>query len=215
MEWITEAFSQYLAQSAWEWLAAILGIAYVLLVTRENAWGWAMAFVGTGIYTLLFWEGQLPMQALLNLYYLLMAVYGFWLWRRSDNAEQAEVVISKLSYAMQLKLLVFATALSFASGYYLTVTEASVSPYLDAFVAIFSVVNTYLMAQKYLQSWLYWVVIDAFAILLYWQQEYYATVLLMAVYVVLAVIGYREWSRRLAKQSCSATSQNKSDVIAT
>lgn len=211
MEWIEVALSQYVAQSYWEWIAALLGIGYVLFITRENLWGWVMAFAGTAIYTVLFWEGQLPMQALLNFYYLLMAVYGFWLWRFSPQAQKSEVVISKLTGPMQLKLLAFATLFSLLAGYYLSVTEASVAPYLDAFVAIFSVVNTYLMAQKYLQSWLYWVVIDAFAILLYWQQEYYATVLLMAVYVVLAIMGYREWSRRFAQ----AAHQNKSDVPAT
>ncbi len=67
------------AMSGWEAFAASLGIIYVVLATRESQWCWPFAFVSTVIYTVLFWEGQLPMQALLNFYYMGMAVYDYLL----------------------------------------------------------------------------------------------------------------------------------------
>ncbi|HEC72854.1 MAG TPA: nicotinamide riboside transporter PnuC, partial [Methylophaga aminisulfidivorans] len=65
----------FYALSGWEVFAAALGMAYVILAARESQWCWPMAFISTLIYTILFWEGQLPMQALLNFYYMGMAVY--------------------------------------------------------------------------------------------------------------------------------------------
>ncbi|MBE9548352.1 MAG: nicotinamide mononucleotide transporter, partial [Proteobacteria bacterium] len=75
-----------LALSAWEVMASLLGIGYVLLAARESQWCWPLAFVSTLIYTLLFWGGQLPMQALLNFYYMGMAVYGYLVWRKHGDA---------------------------------------------------------------------------------------------------------------------------------
>jgi len=71
---------------------------------------------------------------------------------------------------------------------------------LDAFVTVFSVLNTYLLTRKVLQNWLYWIVIDVAAIYLYVQTGYYATIVMYVVYLVLAVVGYVGWLR-LHRQS--------------
>jgi len=198
VELINETIAQYMSQSYLEWVAVILGIAFIVLIRRENPWGWLMAFISTAIYTYLFWENKLPMQSLLHIYYFGMAVYGFYLWYQpKDNTEKPELHIRLLPKIRQLQIFVATVAVSLLVGYYLTVTETSSLPYLDAFVSIFAVVNTYLIAQKYLQSWLYWVVIDSFSIALYYQKGFYVTMFLMAVYVVLAALAYLEWRKRL------------------
>jgi nicotinamide mononucleotide transporter len=198
MDLINETIAQYMAQSYLEWIAVFLGISYILLIRRENPLGWVAAFFATGIYTYLFWEHQLPMQSLLHLYYFGMAVFGFYLWYRpADNSDKPEVHIRLLPVKNQLQLLVFATSLSLMAGYYLSTVENTSLPYMDAFISIFAVVNTYLIAKKYLQAWLYWVVIDSFSISLYYQKGFYVTMVLMALYVVLAAIAYIEWKKRL------------------
>ncbi|MGQ2965374.1 nicotinamide mononucleotide transporter family protein, partial [Methylophilus sp.] len=70
---ILTAFQQ---MSPWEIAAALMGVAYILLASKESQWCWPFAFFSTLVYTVLFWEGQLPMQALLNFYYMGMAIYG-------------------------------------------------------------------------------------------------------------------------------------------
>ena len=78
LETILDAFA---TMPAWEIVAVVFGIAYVLLAAKESLWAWFFAFFGTLIYTILFWEGALLSSALLNFYYMIMAVYGFVLWR--------------------------------------------------------------------------------------------------------------------------------------
>ena len=197
MDLINDTITQYMAQSYLEWIAVFLGISFILLLRRENPLGWIAALISTSIYIYLFWDSKLPMQALLHLYYFGMAVYGFYLWYQPKDSAKKELHIHLLPVKRQLQLLAMATALSFATGYYLSTLENSSLPYMDAFISIFAVANTYLIAQKYLQAWLYWVVIDSFSIVLYYQKGFYVTMVLMAVYVILAAMTYLEWRKRM------------------
>jgi nicotinamide mononucleotide transporter len=189
-----DIFNAVIALPPWEMTASLLGIIYVILAARESFWCWPFAFVSTLIYTLLFWEGQLPMQALLNFYYMGMAIYGFLLWRHHGDAE-SDLHISRWPIRNHFAIIVTGSLLSFAVGTYMESISASKAPYLDAAVMVFSVLNTWLMAKKVLENWLYWIVIDTAAIILFIQTGYYATIGMMVVYIVLAVFGFIGWKR--------------------
>jgi len=182
------------ALSGWEVFASVLGIGYIIFAAKESQWCWPLAFLSTLIYTVIFWKGQLPMQAMLNFYYMAMAIYGYTLWQKQGRANQA-IVISTLSWPQQFAFFILGSLLTFATANYLISLGASQSPYLDAGVTVFSVLNTILMARKVLQNWLYWIVIDAAAIVLYAQTGYYATIVMFAIYLVLALLGYISWMK--------------------
>lgn len=194
-----QAFSQ---MSGWEIAAALMGVAYILLAAKESQWCWLFAFCSTVIYTALFWEGQLPMQALLNFYYIGMAIYGYWLWQKHGKAED-NLAISSWSLPKNLSFIVIGITISALATYYLQATEQSKSPALDAYTTVFAVMNTWLMAKKIIQNWLYWIIIDAAAVVLYIETGYYATAALFVLNTVLAVAGYSSWVR-LQKQQSSA-----------
>ncbi|MDQ7047813.1 MAG: nicotinamide riboside transporter PnuC [Sulfurovum sp.] len=184
----------FLAMPMWELIAVVLGIAYVLLAAKESLWTWLFAFFGTFIYTILFWEGALVSSSLLNLYYMGMAVYGFFLWR-SGGEEGKELTVSSWSLQKNMSMifsgLLIATILGYLSDTY---TDAKFA-YLDTFVMVFSVLATWMLANKVLENWLYWIVVDSAAIVLYWQTGYLATIVLFALYVLLAFYGYIAWSK--------------------
>ncbi len=190
------AFSQ---MSGWEIAAALMGVAYILLAAKESQWCWLFAFFSTVIYTALFWEGQLPMQALLNFYYMGMAVYGFWLWHRHGIAKEA-LHISSWGWQKNLVFIMSGLIISAIVTYYLTVTAQSQSPALDAYITVFSVMNTWLMAKKILQNWLYWIIIDAAAVLLYIETGYYATAVLFIINTILAISGFISWIKLYHQQ---------------
>lgn len=198
-ELLNTVITSLLALAGWEVIAALLGIGYVILAARESQWCWPLAFISTLIYTLLFWDGKLPMQSLLNFYYMGMAIYGYLLWRKQDNVIDS-LPISSWGVSRQLQFILLGSVLTYAVGIYLTQSDISQSPYLDAGVTVFSVMNTWLMAKKVLQNWLYWIIIDAAAIVLYIQNGYYATVVMYLVYLVLAIIGYLSWQNSYRQQ---------------
>lgn len=193
--------------SGWEYVAAGLGLAYVLLAMKQSLWCWPAAFVSTIIYTLLFWRGALFMESLLNFYYLLMAVYGYMQWRKrpadkSHGATQHTYIVS-WSWQKHLKWIGIATIISIVLGYVMDTYTPAKLAYLDTFTTVFAVMTTYLVTQKILENWLYWVAIDLASIYLYWQQGYLATLVLFILYTAIALQGYLVWRKELQQSTPS------------
>ena len=189
---ILDAFA---AMPMWEVIAVILGIAYVIFAAKESVWCWVAAFFSTLIYTILFWEGQLISSALHNFYYMGMAIYGFILWKRGNGIEEESLSVTSWTIRRHIAAVIAAAFFSIAAGYLLnTYTDARL-PYLDASVMIFSVLATWMLAHKIHETWLYWIVIDFAAIVLYWSTGYYVTIILFMVYVILSMYGYISWRK--------------------
>ncbi len=189
LEAIANAFAQ---MSGWEILAVVFGIAYVLLAAKESLWTWLFAFLSTLIYTLLFWEGALVSSSLLNFYYMGMAVYGFLLWR-SGGEKGEELQITQWSVKKNIFMIVSGVVIASLLGYLSDTYTDAKFVYLDTFVMIFSVLATWMLANKVLENWLYWIVVDSAAIVLYWKSGYLATIILFTLYVILAFYGYVSW----------------------
>lgn len=210
-----QVLQAFLALSGWEALATFFGLAYVFLAIKESVWAWPSAFLSTLLYTILFWNGQLPLQALLNGYYLVMAVYGFWLWKRPDQSKDAIHIHTK-SWPFHLTYIFVGAAATYALGSYMATTGESKLPYLDAGVMLFSVMNTVLMARKVLENWLYWLVVNSAAIALYWETGFYITIIMFCVYFVMAIIGYQAWRASWVKAQQDAFSDlapKKSSIL--
>jgi nicotinamide mononucleotide transporter len=196
------------AMSIWEVIAVILGVAYLVLAMRQNILCWYAALGSTAIFSWLFWDVSLVMESGLNVYYLIMAVYGWWVWR--GNAQQNQVNSSEVIKAVEIKswslsrhalIIVSIVLISLATGYGLEKNTGAALPYLDSFTTWGAVITTYMVAQKVLENWLYWLVIDTVAIYLYIDRELYLTALLMAVYVVLAMLGWFMWLKEYREQT--------------
>ena len=182
----------FLQMSAWEGLAVLFGIVYILLAAKESPWTWLFAFLSTIIYTVLFWEGALVSSSLLNFYYMVMAVYGFMLWSSGGESGE-ELKVTKWSLKKNITLILFGIILTTILGYLSdTYTKANFA-YLDTFVMVFSVIATWMLAKKVLENWIYWIVIDSTAIVLYWKSGYLATIVLFTLYVILAIYAYYSW----------------------
>jgi len=184
----------------WESIAVFFGITYVLLVARHNPLGWIADFICTGIYVVLFLRNDLPMQALLNAYYLIMAIYGWLAWQKQRQLNSIPLIVH-MRKQEHIIFIISAGILSFLVGYLLTTLDWSQHPYLDSTTAIFAMFNTWLMIQNRLESWLYWIAIDALSIWLYITTEHTPTALLFIVYLILAYYGYWQWHRYLQAQN--------------
>ncbi|MEH6543602.1 MAG: nicotinamide riboside transporter PnuC [Porticoccaceae bacterium] len=218
---MAEAISQ---TSLWEWLAVISSLAYLLLAMRENNLCWYFAFASTLIYTLLFWDVSLLMDSALNVYYMGMAIYGWWYWQRggasSDEArnkkgggasrsgaqsDKGSEGLRKVNDKPQIRRWRLAhhgfaatgiVLLSILSGYLLAGYTDAAWPYVDSFTTWASVLTTWMVAQKILENWLYWLVIDSVSLVLYVDRELYLTAVLFAAYVIIVVFGFFNWLKR-------------------
>ena len=195
-DWLQSLLSAAQLMSPWEFAAVVFAIFYLLLAVRENVLCWLFAFISTAIFTVLFWDVSLLMESALNVYYMAMAVYGWHQWTRGGtNGEEQPRALEVQSMTGQQHVLVITAiaVLSFVSGYLLGEHSDAAWPYVDSFTTWASVITTYLVTRKYLQNWLYWIVIDTVSIPLYIDRGLSLTALLFVAYIVIAVIGYLKW----------------------
>ena len=192
---MVDVLIQGLGLSSWvELVAVVLSIVYVVLAAKENLWCWPAALISTALYAWLFFDVNLKQDSLLQVYYLCMAVYGWYMW--SNTSRHTEVRIQRWSLRTHLILIAATLCVSLVSGYVAKTYFSSDYPYLDGLTTWFAVLTTYMVARKVLENWWYWVVIDIVSVYLYWQKGLYPTVGLYLVYVIIAVAGYFNWKKR-------------------
>tara|TARA_B110000902_G_scaffold117401_1_gene137695 strand:+ start:1406 stop:2011 length:606 start_codon:yes stop_codon:yes gene_type:complete len=187
---------QLAATTFLEGLAVALALAYVWLAARQNIWCWPCALVSTGIYTWLFWSVSLPFHTGLNFYYLIMAVYGLLKWR--GNHADTVFVKSWPIYRHVICITGMIIGALLLSHFASTVLDANYI-HLDAFITVFSVFTTVLMAHKVRENWLYWIIINLFAAYLYFANDLALTGVLFLCYTGFAVYGFIQWRLEPAK----------------
>jgi len=179
-----------------ELIAMSLSLAYVILAAKGSLWCWPAAFISTALYTVIFYDVLLLMDSALNAYYLIMAVYGYWQWSKSNNKSQAsstELSIESWGLSWHVKVCTGLALLAICLGYVMDNYTAADFPYLDTFTTVFAVFATYLVAKKVLENWLYWIVIDLVSIYLYIEKGLIPTTILFVIFVIVACYGYAKW----------------------
>ena len=187
-----------------ETVAVVLGIAYLLFAMRENSLCWYCAFISTGIYIWIFGDVSLYMESALNAYYMVMAVYGWYQWRRGGSSANG-IKLSVWGIKQHMAAIGLVLILSVVSGYLLSQNTEAHMPYIDSFTSWGSVITTFMVARKVLENWLYWIVINSVAIFLYIDRDLYQTAGLFAIYIILSVIGFIAWRKAYFQQSAESS----------
>ena len=183
-----------------ETLAVFLGIGYLLLAMRESSLCWYCAFFSTALYVWIFGDVSLYMESALNVYYMAMAVYGWLQWQRG-GADKSGVKIVRWTARQHILGVAIILAASVTSGYLLSSNTAAKLPYLDSFTTWGSVFTTIMVAQKVLENWLYWIVINSVSIYLYIDRGLDQTAAMFFLYLVLATIGFLTWKKAYDTQN--------------
>jgi len=192
------SFSDYAINLPWlELVAMLLALAYVLWAAVGSIWCWPAAFISTALYTYIFYDVLLLMESALNIYYLVMAVYGYRIWQKdaAKNNEQSSLTLAIVSWpqSIHVKACLILTVISLILGYLMANHTPADFPYIDTFTTVFAIFATYLVTQKVLENWLYWLVIDTASIYLYLAKGLTPTVILFCIYIIIATFGYFKW----------------------
>ncbi len=179
-----------------ELAAAALAVAYLLLAIRQQVSCWIAAFVSSCMYVWVLFGARLYMESVLNAFYAAMAVYGFRQWQHGRGG--AALDVTRWPMARHLGALLGVTALSLVSSFFLRRFTPAAWPFVDSMVTWASVFATFLVARKVYENWHWWLAIDSVSLCLYFTRRLYVTMLLFALYLVLIVIGMREWRRSLS-----------------
>ena len=211
MENVLNIIHEMLGSDAWEIIAAILAIAYLVLAMRRSLWCWLCAFISTVIYIVVMARSGLVMDTLLQVYYLVMAVYGYVEWKKGTT-DAGEVSVVTWRYTQHLLAVAIVLALTAINAYALRYVASALSalslklnlgyvqivrsPWLDSLVTWGSVLTTWMVARRVLENWLYWIVVDGIAAGLYYSRGLKATAVLFVIYVIMVIYGYFQWRNR-------------------
>ena len=177
-----------------EIIAVVFAFLYLALAIKQNIFCWSAWILSSCLYTYVMYSAGLYMEALLQIFYVCMGIYGWHRWLNKNSTEQ-ELPVSTWEPVKHVSAVTLIFVLAYASGLLLEKYTAAALPFLDALTTWGAIVTTYMVANKVLENWIYWFVIDSISIYLFISRELYFTALLFFVYLFMIVIGYRAWKQ--------------------
>ena len=194
MEEITQIFANlYFYRSIIiESIAVLFSILYVVLAVKENIWCWGAALISVSLYIYICFSAQLYPETGLQVFYFIMAIIGYYMWNKENKEE-----IKEWSEIKHLLIILSGAILTFFMGFYFSTYTNSQMPIIDSFTTVFSIIATYMVIKKVLGNWLYWIVIDAVSVYLYFNRDLHLTSLLFIAYTIIAIFGYFSWMKKM------------------
>lgn len=189
--------------------ATIFGLACVWLTVKQNIWCWPTGLIQVILYIWIFGQAKLYSDAILQVIYVFLQIYGWWAWKRGNKGEELEITLTPMKH---LLFWIPATLVATAIWGSIMARIGAAAPYADGFIAVASLVATYLMARKYVESWCFWLAVDVVAVPVYLYKHLYPTAGLYVVFLILAIIGYRGWY--IAFQNRTKAFESVADYLA-
>jgi nicotinamide mononucleotide transporter len=186
--------SNFLVQNWLEITAVIFAILYLILAVKQNILCWIAGIISSVLYFFIMQKAGLYMEAYLQVFYVVMGIYGWSQWSAS-NASNPIFIVNTWSKYQHMIAISIILALSLLSGFLLEKYTDAALPFLDALVSWGAVFATYMVAKKLLENWIYWFVIDATSIFLFIERGLWLSAVLFATYLVIIFFGYQSWSK--------------------
>ena len=182
-----------------EYVAAGLGVINVALVVRRSVWNYPFGIAMVSLYFFVFLETRLYSDALLQIFFLVVNLYGWRSWL-SARGESGEVPVLTLSWRERLFWVVGTASFSLIWGLGMARFTDAAAPLLDAAIAGTSVAAQLLMARRRIENWVLWILVDVAAIGLYASRGLEPTAWLYGLFLLLSIAGLIDWHRALRRQ---------------
>lgn len=196
---------RWLFENKIEIFGLVSALAYLYFSIKQNVLLWPLGLISAFIYIYIYFNVNLYADMGLQVYYVIISVYGWGYWANTKNNNSNENETSKVQFT-DLKtgiFLFFTTVLIFIFiAFILKNYTNSDLPYWDALTTSAGITATWMLARKYIEHWILWVIIDSISMGMYIYKELYITALLFIIYTAMAVVGYIQWKNSLnLKQS--------------
>ena len=190
------AFTLWAAPFTWlELVAFVLAVAMVVFNIRVNPLGWPLAIASSLLYFALFWNSRLYGDAGLQIFFVVIAGWGWWQWLRGTLPDGSALPVRLLPTPLRLRLLLALAVAWPATGWFLAHYTDTDVPWWDAFPTAASVIGQWLLGRKYAENWLVWIVVNVVSVGLFAYKGLWLTVILYAVFIAMSVVGWRAWLR--------------------
>lgn len=185
--------------SALEWLATGFGLANIILLVRRSIWNFPAALVMVSLYAVIFWQQRLYSDVLLQGFFVVVNLVGWWLWHRAGG-DGGPVAVRWMGWPARVGWVTATIIAAAGWGWLMASTTDAARPFWDAGVLTGSVAAQILLTQRYIENWVGWVLVDVLAISLYWDRGLLLTSGLYGLFLILSIVGGLEWRRQAAAQ---------------
>lgn len=183
-----------------EYSAIIFNLIYLVLAIRGNKYCWPVSIVGVILSYIVYIHPTVALysDATLQLFYFAISIHGWISWKRAE-AKGEDFQIRVMQLPQHIAVLLIGILGTFMLGAFWSHFDGSY-PYWDAATTSFAIITTYLVTQRYLDNWLYWIVIDTACAVLYYLKDLNGFFLLFVLYTLMAVWGYFKWKSKYRMQ---------------
>lgn len=180
-----------------EILGAVTGAASVLLAVRENAWNWPVGIANNIFFLVLFWSAKLYADAILQIVYIVISIFGWWNWVRGGSGH-TELPISRTPVRTAIALAVGTVFGTAVLAICLRRFTDSAAPFGDGVTTALSLTAQYMLSRKLLENWWVWMTADVIYIGLYCFKSLYLTGVVYLLFFGMCIAGYTGWKKSLA-----------------
>lgn len=185
-------------------LTTILGLIYIWLEYRASIMLWVVGIIMPALDIYLYWIHGLYGDAGMACYYTVAALYGFCVWKFCKTRKKSEPLpIIHMPRSKYLPVVVCFFAAWLVTCYILITWTNSTVPVLDSFTNALSFVGLWALTRKFIEQWLFWIVVDIVCCVLYVQKGIPFKAGLYGLYVIIAIAGYYKWKTMLEVKSVS------------
>ena len=197
-------FSQYIDYLPLDIILEITGIALGLLsvvyAKKNSVLVYPTGMFSTAIFVYLLMKWSLLGDMLINAYYFIMSVYGWYYWSQKKEAIYIHRVDFTIARERQISVILFLLSLGFIFGVYQVFDRwNNWTAYIDTLTTAIFFVGMWLMARRKVENWIFWIVGDIISIPLYFVKGLTLTSLQYLIFTIIAIFGYRAWKKILNK----------------
>lgn len=194
-----DAILNFISEHSIEIIGFVLGLFYLYYEYHASNWVWLFSLLMPMVSMVVYFNAGLYADFSINIYYLLASVYGLLKWRGTKNKKGVRIshITPRIATASIVIMLIIWL------GIYLLLSNFTDSnvPVLDALTTALSIVGTWMLARKYIEQWLAWIIVDIICIGLYIYKDIPFYAVLYGAYTAVALFGYRKWQSIMSAQS--------------
>ena len=166
-------------------------MVYLGFISYLKRIGWIFGCVSSAFYVVICWQQELFIQSGLQFLYVILGIIGYINWNENNK-----IIIDRVSNKTHFALIILGLILSLLLGKLMSITSQDL-PYLDSTISVFSILATILATRSILENWIYWIICNLLAIILFSIQGLQVTTFLYAIYFIGSILGYYNWNNML------------------
>lgn len=189
-----------------ELIGTVSGLLSVWFATKQNIWTWPIGLINVIFFFAIFYQVQLYSDMLLQIFFFIASIYGWVIWGKEKKTEEPIALLSKHT---RIKFILIITILTIGLGFFTSkihllfpnvFSNPAAFPFTDAFTTIASIIATILMAKRYLESWILWILVDIVSITIYSFKQILFISFEYGIFLILAIMGFILWNNTLKNE---------------